>query len=29
VLAPVYEWFTEGHATANLVAARTTLAAID
>ena len=28
VLAPVFEWFTEGHTTKDLVAARTTLAGI-
>ncbi len=28
VLAPVFEWFTEGHSTKDLVAARTTLAGI-
>ncbi len=28
-LAPVYEWFTEGHATADLTAARATLASLE
>jgi predicted ATPase len=29
VLAPVYEWFTEGRTTADLIAAQTTLAGLD